>query len=106
VLRYRADNNGHRCTWWIKRCRVDIVIFREKLAILMHITGRQPARGPELLSVRHSNTVQGSHRNLFIEDSMVVFAMRYHKGYNVSGDVKIIHRYLPREVGELVVWYM
>ena len=34
---------------------------------------------------------------------MVVFAMRYHKGYNVSGDVKIIHRYLPREVGELVV---
>jgi hypothetical protein len=50
-----------------------------------------------------SNTVQGGHRNLFIEDSMVVFATRYHKGYNVSGDVKIIHRYLPREVGELVV---
>ncbi|KAA8611069.1 RecQ Superfamily II DNA helicase [Pyrenophora tritici-repentis] len=37
---------------------------------------------------------------------MVVFVTRYHKGYKVSGDVKIIHRYLPREVGELVVWYM
>ena len=24
----------------------------------------------------------------------------------MSGDVKIIHRYLPREVGELVVWYL
>ena len=24
----------------------------------------------------------------------------------MSGDVKIIHRYLPREVGELVVWYV
>ncbi|KAI1670755.1 hypothetical protein L13192_06271, partial [Pyrenophora tritici-repentis] len=83
-----------------------VVEFREKLAVLMHMTGGQPARGPELLSVRHSNTVQGGHRNIFIEDGMVVFVTRYHKGYKVSGDVKIIHRYLPREVGELVVWYM
>ena len=43
---------------------------------------------------------------MFIEDGMVVFATRYHKGYNISGDIKIIHRYLPREVGELVVWYL
>ncbi|CAE7016508.1 Telomere-associated helicase [Pyrenophora teres f. teres] len=83
-----------------------VVEFREKLAVLMHMTGGQPARGPELLSVRHSNTVQGGHRNIFIEDGIVVFVTRYHKGYKVSGDVKIIHRYLPREVGELVVWYM
>lgn len=31
---------------------------------------------------------------------------RYYKGYAMSGDVKIIYRYLPREVGELVVWYL
>ena len=43
---------------------------------------------------------------MFIEDRMVVFVTRYHKGYEVNGDVKIIHRYLPREVGELVVWYL
>jgi hypothetical protein len=43
---------------------------------------------------------------LFIEDGIVVFMTRYHKGYKVKGDVKIIHRYLPREVGELVVWYL
>ncbi|KAG9381478.1 RecQ Superfamily II DNA helicase [Pyrenophora tritici-repentis] len=61
----------------IERYMDRVVEFREKLAVLMHITGGQPARGPELLS-----------------------------GYKVSGDVKIIHRYLPREVGELVVWYM
>jgi hypothetical protein len=57
----------------------------------MHITGRQLARGPEIMSVRHSNTVKGGHRNIFIKDGMVVFATRYHKRYNVSGDVKIIH---------------
>ncbi|KAI7459296.1 hypothetical protein KC367_g9080 [Hortaea werneckii] len=80
-----------------------VVAFRGKLLALMHMTGGQPARGPEILSIRHRNTVQGGHRNLFIEDGTVVFVTRYHKGYEVTGDVKIIHRYLPREVGELVV---
>jgi hypothetical protein len=83
-----------------------VIKFREKLAVLMHISGGQPARGPELISVRHSNTVQGGYRKVLIEDGMVVFVTRYHKGYNVSGDVKIIHRYLPSKVGKLVVWYL
>ncbi len=83
-----------------------VVEFREKLIVLMHMASGQPGRGPEVLSVRHSNTVKGGHRNIFIEDGMVVFVTRYHKGYAVSGDVKIIHRYLPREVGELLVWYL
>lgn len=87
---------------WLRQ----VAAFRGKLLVLMHMTGGQPARGPEILSVRHRNTVQGGHRNLFIEDGMVVFVTRYHKGFEVKGDVKIIHRYLPREVGELVVWYL
>jgi hypothetical protein len=41
----------------VKRYIDRVVTFREKLAILMHITSRQPARGLELLSIRHSNTV-------------------------------------------------
>jgi superfamily II DNA or RNA helicase len=79
--------------------------FRAQLLVLMHMTGGQPARGPEILSVRHRNTAQGGHRNLFIEDGLVVFVTRYSKQYMITGDVKIIHRYLPREVGELVVWF-
>jgi hypothetical protein len=69
----------------------------------MHIVGGQLARGPKILSVRHSNTVKGGHRNIFIKDGIVVFATRYYKGYNVSGNVKVIYRYLPREVEELLV---
>ena len=90
----------------VERYMDRVVEFREKLIVLMHIAGGQPGRGPEILSVRHSNTVQGGHRNIFIEDGMVVYVTRYHKGYAVSGDVKVIHRYLPREVGELLVWYL
>jgi aspartate/tyrosine/aromatic aminotransferase len=59
--------------------------------VLMHITGRQLARGLEIISVWHSNTVKGRHRNIFIKDGIVVFATRYYKGYNVSSNVKIIY---------------
>jgi hypothetical protein len=75
--------------------------FRENLLILIYITGGQPAREPEILSIRYNNTVRGEYRNIFIEDGIVVFITRYHKGYSMSRDVKIIHRYLPCEVEAL-----
>jgi hypothetical protein len=71
--------------------------------VLMYIAGGQLARGPKILSVWYSNTIKGGYYNIFIKDSIVVFITRYYKGYNVSGDVKIIYWYLPRKVGELVV---
>jgi hypothetical protein len=83
-----------------------VVRFREKLMVLVHITGGQPARGPELLSIRHTNTAGGRQRNVFVEDGYVAIATRYHKGHSATLAPKVIHRYLPREVGELVVWYL
>jgi len=82
-----------------------VVEFRQRLLALFHIIGGQPARGPEILSVRHSNSSKGQHRNIFVEDELVVFVTRYHKGYHVFGSVKIIHRYIPRAVSELFVYY-
>jgi hypothetical protein len=63
------------------------------------------SRGPEMFSVRHNNTIKGEYRNEFIEDQLVVYVTRYHRGYAMSEDVKVTHQYLPREVGELWVWY-
>ncbi|KAN0066823.1 hypothetical protein V8E54_015112 [Elaphomyces granulatus] len=83
-----------------------VVSFREKLMVLVHITGGQPARGPELLSIRHTNTAGGRHRNVFVEKGYIAMATRYHKGNSATLSAGIIHRYLPREVGELVVWYL
>jgi len=109
AIRDRFMKRGTRLginTQEVERYMDRVVAFREKLIVLTHMAGGQQARGPEIMSIRHSNTVKGGHRNIFIEDGMVVFVTRYHKGYSVSGDVKIIHRYLPREVGELLVYYM
>jgi superfamily II DNA helicase RecQ len=108
-LRRRFVKSGPNFAW--NKVEVEeymgwVIRNRELMLILKHITGGQPPRSPEMFSVRHSNTIKGEYRNEFIEDQLVVYVTRYHKGYSVSGDVKVIHRYLPREVGELWVWYM
>lgn len=63
--------NIHEVERYIDR----VVAFREKLIVLIHIVYGQPARWPELGSVRHSNTVKGGHRNMFVKDSIVVIAI-------------------------------
>jgi RecQ family ATP-dependent DNA helicase len=80
--------------------------FQELVWVLMHLSGGQPARTPELLGMRWKNTAYGGVRNIFIEEGLVAFVAQYHKGYQSSGNIKIIHRYLPREVGELLVYYL
>lgn len=69
----------------------------------MHATAGQPARAPELLSIQYYNTTNSQQQNIYIEDGIVTFVTAYHKGFHASNDVKIIHQYVPREVGELVV---
>ncbi|KAK3896362.1 hypothetical protein C8A05DRAFT_40130, partial [Staphylotrichum tortipilum] len=61
--------------------------FREGMLILMHMLGGMPARSWEIMGIRHMNTENGG-------------------GYRRTGEVKVIYRYVPREVGELLVWYL
>ena len=37
---------------------------------------------------------------------MVITVASYHKGYSITGSTKIIHRYVPKEVGELLIYYL
>ncbi|KAG8664108.1 uncharacterized protein FPOAC1_014077 [Fusarium poae] len=72
--------------------------FRSQLFVAMHMLGGQPARSTEILGIRMWNTMNGGVRNIFIHDGMVCFVTMYHKGFRQSGKVKVIHRYLPREI--------
>ena len=42
----------------------------------------------------------------FIKDEVVVFVTMYHKNIGQTGKGKDIHQYMPREVGELVVYHL
>jgi hypothetical protein len=73
------------------------------LAAIIYITGGAPPRGTKLLTIRFQNNAQGNSRGIFIKDGLVVFITTYHKNITQSSNSKVIHRYVPREVGELIV---
>ncbi|KAH0553468.1 hypothetical protein GP486_006460, partial [Trichoglossum hirsutum] len=83
-----------------------ISLFMERLMVLIHMSAGQPARARELLSLRYCNTEKGGHRCIFIENGLMVIVTFYDKGYSIRGTEKIIHRYLPQEVGELLLLYI
>ena len=80
-----------------------IARFRKKLAILVYIIKNQPSRASELLSLQYINTETNRRRNIFIEDRIITLVSVYHKEFYVNNDIKVIHRYMPREVKELLV---
>jgi hypothetical protein len=101
--------NDSKVVWRVaaaKKYISKINSFLERLLLIVHFTAGQPARGIEILGLRHCNTVNGHHRNIFIEDGLVSTVTAYHKGYDIIGSAKIIHRHLPKEVSELVVYYL
>jgi superfamily II DNA helicase RecQ len=81
--------------------------FKETLFALVHLTAGGPARGTEITSIQYENSAEGvGHRGVFVEGGLVSFVTTYHKGYDFTKKVKAIHRYVPREVGELVVYFL
>jgi len=80
-------------------------LFLDYLLVACHILGGQPPRGSELLRLRITQTAE-SDRNLFLLNGQVVMVLRYHKGQPKSGMKKIIPRFLPAQVGKLVLCYL
>jgi hypothetical protein len=79
---------------------------RQELAPLVHITGGGPPRGLELVTVTYKNSANRDSWGTNIEDGYVRVTTTYYKNIGQTGKSKVIHRYLPREVGELVVYYL
>ncbi|KAG8667999.1 hypothetical protein FPOAC1_007360 [Fusarium poae] len=79
--------------------------FMERMFMLMYMMS-QPARIPEMSGIRHQNTMNGGVRNILAHNGMMCVVTLYHKGFRLTGQAKVIHRYLPHAVGELLVWYL
>jgi hypothetical protein len=77
----------------------------EQLLILVHVTGGQPARGTEITILRYLNAQQNM-RNVYIQDGRVVLVTRYHKAQVSTGQLRVIPRFLPTGVGQLLVTYL
>ncbi|KAH4596285.1 hypothetical protein HBH82_231530 [Parastagonospora nodorum] len=80
--------------------------FLRRLLLLIHLTSGQPAQGTKLLTLRWRNSASSEVRNIFIEHSLVAFVTSYHKNYSQTSVTKTIFRYLPSEIGTLLVLYL
>ena len=79
--------------------------FRELLLFCVHVTGGQPARGSEITTVRFRNGYM-QDRNVFIIQGHMVIVTRYHKSQSQFDKPKVIPRFLPWRVGQLLAVYL
>ncbi|RSL77007.1 hypothetical protein CEP52_017750, partial [Fusarium oligoseptatum] len=79
--------------------------FEEFLLLLSHITGGQPSRGEEITGLRLVNGINRD-RNVFVIDGDVVLVTQYHKSLAHFDSPKVIPRFLPERIGQLLVMYM
>ena len=78
--------------------------FNKLLAVLIELTGGMPARGIEIVRIIHTNSL-GGLRNLFVQDGYVFTALVSNKTGG-RGMAKVIPRFLPHAVGQLVILYI
>jgi hypothetical protein len=72
----------------------------------VHITGGGPLCRLELVIVTYKNSANRDSRGTNIKDGYVRVTITYYKNIGQTGKSKVIYRYLLREVGELVVYYL
>ena len=81
--------------------------YKERLIVLVHLSGGAPGRSTELTSIQCENGKHArSQRGVFIDNGLMAFVTSYHKGFSASQSMKIVHRFVPQEVGEVVMYYM
>jgi superfamily II DNA/RNA helicase len=104
----RAKKRLKRGCWDERRVRKylrRVDAFLELLLFAIHMTGGQPARGTEITSVRHCNG-QFQDRNIYIMAGQAVVITRYHKSQSQYDTPRIVSRFLPWRVGQLLAVYL
>jgi hypothetical protein len=79
--------------------------FLELLLAGMHITLGQPRRGLEITTIRHRNGVL-QDRNVFVIDGHIMTVVRYHKSQSQWDKPKVVPRFLPPRLGQVMALYL
>jgi superfamily II DNA helicase RecQ len=79
--------------------------FLELLLFCVHVTSGQPGRGSEITTIRHRNGLL-QDRNVFVVDGQVMTVVRYHKSQSQFDKPKIVPRFLPPQLGQVMAVYL
>jgi hypothetical protein len=79
--------------------------FLENLLCLVHISGGQPARGSEITILQYKNN-NTTPRNIYLHGELICILTSYHKGMLQTDETKDIYRFLPKQIGDLLIYYI
>jgi hypothetical protein len=109
LLMSRNGKKMHRDGKWHTRLAREYLRevdkFRKLLLFCVHVTGGQPARGSEILSLRYKNGCVRD-RNVFLLDGCVMTVTFYNKTEAEWDIPKVVPRFLPWRVGQLLSLYL
>ena len=103
--RWKLRRNGRWMKREVRRYLRTIDRLRELLLLSIHACGGQPARGSEITAIRFRNGFM-QDRNVFVIHGQVVIVTRYHKSQSQFDKPKVIPRFLPWRVGQLLAVYL
>ncbi|KAL5372453.1 hypothetical protein PMIN06_012138 [Paraphaeosphaeria minitans] len=89
----------------VKRYLRCVKRFKEVLLVANHIMAGQPGRGTEITTLRHRNGAL-QDRNVFVLDGQVMTVVRYYKSQSQWDKPKVIPRFLPSRLSQVVVVYL
>src|SRR5436305_4326966 len=97
----RVEWNKDGCMRWLKRTKA----FLETMMVVIHISYGQPARAEELGTVMIKNHINAM-RGIYWSRGQVMMAISYNKTRSTNEKDKVIARFLPEEVGDLMIKYL
>jgi len=103
LLQIRGGNVEVQPEAW-RKYRLHPQQFLATLFLLIHTDG-VPARGVEILPIRCENAPEAP-RNVFVHDGQVMIVTAYHKSQAITGQHKVIARFLGRRVGRLLIAFL
>ena len=89
----------------VKRYVHSIKRWLELLLCAVHMASGQPGRGIEVTAIRRVNGLL-QDRNIFVVDGQVMTVVRYHKSQSQWDKLRVIPRFLPWRLGQVIVVYL
>jgi superfamily II DNA helicase RecQ len=104
----KSSGGSSQLEWADQPCKA--YLAREKqfllrLMVAMHVMGGQPARSPELGSIKFRNSVTSS-RNVFVVNGRVAVVTTYDKSVKRRGKTEYVFRCFPDQLSQIIAQYV
>jgi hypothetical protein len=100
VKRGRSRGGSSQYEWVKQACKAYLAREKQfllKLMVVIHLTGGQPVRSPEISSIKVYNNEKLS-RNIFIINGQVAVVTTYDKARKRRGKTDYVFRYFPDQL--------